>query len=88
MEHLSLYNKTLEIAQMLNNIEHMADRYYKVTMWFIRRYKNQLFKEFDLDPACSFNEIYLIDKIHTEMQKEMPEPWWFYCCILGKKDED
>ena len=64
----------LDNERMMQNLDYTV----KINLWLIKRYRDDLFKEFGIS-ADDFSSISkLFDKMYEEQCKEMPLPWYQY----------
>ena len=92
-------NKVIEIAELIKKQEENADKIAKVNIYLLRKYKDDLLKEFELEVEkeekfinnymlnCSeeLKEELIINKIYEEIAKRMNEemPEPWYCYGFG-----
>ena len=64
----------IDNERMMQNLDYTV----KINLWLIKRYRDDLFKEFGIS-ADDFSSISkLFDKMYEEQCKEMPLPWYQY----------
>lgn len=64
----------IDNERMMQNLDYTV----KINLWLIKRYRDDLFKEFGVS-ADDFSSISkLFDKMYEEQCKEMPLPWYQY----------
>lgn len=65
------------------------DKIVKILLWMLRKYKDDLEKEFSEYIQDSPNEYHtlniIMDIIYDEINKEMPKPWYEYGFGLSEK---
>ena len=57
--------------RMMQNLDYTV----KINLWLIKRYRDDLFKEFGVSADDFMSISKLFDKIYEEQCKEMPLPW-------------
>ena len=109
MENYSyIASKALDIANDLQRLDSQMNDMYKINLYLLRKYKDDLIKEFNIKrpehlpqefyifnslfPDATLDEQTILDeyevlavmnKIRDIMNKEMPEPWYFYSTALS-----
>ena len=64
----------IDNERMMQNLDYTV----KINLWLMKRYRDDLFKEFGIS-ADDFSSISkLFDKMYEEQCKEMPLPWYEY----------
>lgn len=71
----------IDNERMIKNLDYI----YKINLWLIQKYRDDLFKKFDIGANDFLGVSRLFDKIYNEQCKEMPLPWYEYG--FGKKEE-
>ena len=61
------------------------DYLYKISIWLIRKYGDELYERFGIDKNDIFAVMKMFDAIYEEQCKEMPLPWYQYG--FGSKQE-
>lgn len=64
---------------------HNMDYLYKINLWLLRKYGDELFEKFGIDKNNFSSVMKMFDAIYTEQCKEMPLPWYQYG--FGGKEE-
>ena len=75
-----------DLKKYIDQLEHTADRMYKIALYLLRKYKDDLMKEY----GCENDELSffltVMDRIYVKMYKEMPELWYTYG--IGRKEAE
>ena len=71
-----------ELKEFIKNLEQYNDKFCKVIIYLLRKYKYDLMTEFKDElhwyDEEYFNLIEIFEKIAAEMNEEMPELWYIY----------
>ena len=57
---------------------HNMDYLYKINLWLLRKYGDELFEKFGIDKNNFSSVMKMFDAIYTEQCKELPSPWYQY----------
>lgn len=91
--HYTIARKTIEIASDIERLEREMDKVQKVNIYLLRKYREELLKEFPdtskpisellgdinkVDLSETMKILSLYDRIAEKMNEEMPEPWYCY----------
>ena len=69
----------IDKEKLMKNI----DYFYKIALWLLRKYGDELYKEFGIDKNDISAILKMFNAIYEEQCKEMPLPW--YQCGFGNK---
>ena len=81
----------LVISEAVDALERKADYlknmdyFYKINLWLLQKYGNELYKEFGIDKNDISSILKMFNAIYEEQCKEMPLPWYQYG--FGSKQE-
>ena len=64
---------------------HNMDYLYKISLWLLRKYGDELFKKFGIDKNDISAILKIFNAIYEEQCKEMPLSWYQYG--FGRKEE-
>lgn len=60
--------------KMMQNLDYS----YKINLWLVNRYREDLFKRFNIGTDDLLGTLRMFDAIYEEQCKEMPLPWYQY----------
>ena len=64
----------IDNEKMMQNLDYA----YKISLWLVNRYREDLFKEFNIGTDDFLGILRMFDAIYAEQCKEMPSPWHQY----------
>ena len=73
-----------KLKEYLEQVEKNIDKIYKINIYLMRKYKDNLIKEFGSENNF-IQWLKIFEDIVKQMNEEMPEPWYTYG-IGGKEN--